>query len=44
MIRDCKKLQNRNQKVQYAHIASTTEASDQSVQFIISELARFQLY
>ena len=44
MIRDCKKRQNRNQKFQSAHIASTTEASDQSVQFSAAELARFQLY
>ena len=28
VIRDCKKRQNRNQKFQSAHIASTTEASD----------------
>ena len=32
VIRDCKKRQNRNHKFQSAHIASTTEASDQSVQ------------
>ena len=44
MIRDCKKRHNRNQKFQYAHIASTTRASNQSVQFSITELARFQLY
>ena len=44
MIRDCKKRQNRNHKFQYAHIASITEASDQSVQFSAVELARFQLY
>ena len=44
MIRDCKKQQNQNQKFQFAHIASTTEASDQSVQFSAVELARFQLY
>ena len=44
MIRYCKKRHNRNQKFQYAHIASTIEASDQSVQFSIVELARFQLY
>ena len=44
MIHDCKKQQNRNQKFHYAHIASTTEASDQSVQFSTVELARFQLY
>ena len=44
MIRDCKKRHNRNQKFQYAHIASTTEASDQSVKFSVAELAKFQLY
>ena len=44
MICDCKKRQNRNKKFQPAHIASTTEASDQSVQFSAAELARFQLY
>ena len=44
MIRGCKKRQNRNQKFQSAHIASTTEASNQSVQFSAAELARFQLY
>ena len=44
VIRDCKKRQNRNQKFQSAHITSTTEASDQSVQFSAAELARFQLY
>ena len=44
MICDCKKQQNRNHKFQSAHIASTTEASDQSVQFSAAELARFQLY
>ena len=44
MIRDCKKRHNRNQKFQSAHIASTTEAFDQSVQFSAAELARFQLY
>ena len=44
VIRGCKKRQNRNQKFQSAHIASTTEASDQSVQFSAVELARFQLY
>ena len=31
-------------KFQSAHITSTTEASDQSVQFSVAELARFQLY
>ena len=44
VIHDCKKRHNRNQKFQFAHIASTTEASDQSVQFSVTELARFQLY
>ena len=44
VIRDCKKQQTRNSKFQSAHIASTTEASDQSVQFSTTELARFQLY
>ena len=44
MIRDCKKRQNRNQKFKSAHIASTTEASDQSIQFSTAELAKFQLY
>ena len=38
------KRHNRNQKFQYAHIVSTTEASDQLVQFLAVELARFQLY
>ena len=44
MIRDCKKRPNRNQKFQSAHISSTIETSDQSVQFSAVELARFQLY
>ena len=44
MIRDCKKRHNRNQKFQSTHIASTTEASDQSIHFSAAELARFQLY
>ena len=44
MIRHYKKRHNRNQKFQSAHIASTTEASDQLVQFSAVELARFQLY
>ena len=44
MIRDCKKRQTQNQKFQSTHIASTTEASNQSVQFSAAELARFQLY
>ena len=42
--RDCKKRQTRNHKFQSTHIASTTEASNQSVQFSTTELARFQLY
>ena len=33
VIRDCKKLQNRNQRFLSAHIASSNEAFDQSVQF-----------
>ena len=44
MICDCKKQHNRNQKFQSTHIASTTEASDQSIQFSAAELAKFQLY
>ena len=44
VIRDCKKRQTRNQKFQSARIASTTEASDRSVQFLAAELSRFQLY
>ena len=44
VIRDCKKRQNRNQKFQSAHIASTTKASNQSVQFSAAKLTRFQLY
>ena len=43
VIRDCKKLQNRNQRFRSAHIASSNEASDQSVQFS-AKLARFHLY
>ena len=41
VIRDCKKQHTRNHKFQYAHIASTIEASYQSVQFSAVELARF---
>ena len=44
MIRDCKKLQNQNQRFLSAHIASSNEAFDQSVQFSANELARFHLY
>ena len=41
VIRDCKKWQSRNQILQSAHVASTHEASDQSVQFTTEELAKF---
>ena len=44
VIRNCKKRHNQNHKFQFAHIASTTEASDQPVQYSAAELARFQLY
>ena len=44
VIRDCKKRQSRNKKFQSAHVASTNEASNQSIQFTTDELARFQLY
>ena len=44
MIRDCKKLLNRNQRFMFAHIASSNEASDQSIQFSADELANFHLY
>ena len=44
VIQDCKKLQNRNQRFLFAHIASSTEAFDQSVQFFADELTRFHLY
>ena len=44
MIRDCKKRQSRNQRFMSAHVVSTNEASDQSVQFTTEELARFHLY
>ena len=44
MIRDCKKWQSQNQRFLSAHVASTNEASDQSIQFITKELARFHLY
>ena len=33
VIRYCKKWQSRNQRLQSAHVASTNEASDPSVQF-----------
>ena len=42
MIRDCKKRLSRNQIFSSAHVASTNEASYQSVQFM--ELVRFHLY
>ena len=44
MIRDCKKRQSQNQRVRFTHVASTNEASDQSVQFTTEELVRFHLY
>ena len=44
MIRDCKKWQSRNWRFLSTHVASTNEASDQSVQFTAEELARFHLY
>ena len=44
VIRDCKKRQSRNQRVQSAHVTSTNEASGQSVQFTAEELARFHVY
>ena len=44
VIRDCKKRHNRNQRFSSTHVASTNEASDQSVQFTVEELTRFHLY
>ena len=44
VIRKCKKLQNRNKKFSSAHIASSNEESDQSIQFSTYELTRFLLY
>ena len=44
MIQDRKKRQSRNQIFQSAHVASTNETSNQSVQFIAEELFRFHLY
>ena len=44
VIQDYKKRQSRNRRFQFAHVASTNEAPDQSVQFIAEELARFHLY
>ena len=44
VIRDFKKRQSRNQRFPFAHVAFTNEASDQSVQFTIEEVARFHLY
>ena len=44
VIRDCKKRKSHNQRLQSTHIASTNEASDQSVQFKAEELVRFYLY
>ena len=44
VIRDCKKLQNRNQRFPSAYITFSTGAFDQSVQFSVDELTRFHLY
>ena len=44
VIRDCKKLHNRNQRFPSAYIASSNETSDQSVQFSADKLTRFHLY
>ena len=44
VIRDSKKWQSRNQRVQSTHVASTNEASYQSIQFTAKELAKFHLY
>ena len=44
VIRDCKKLQNQNQRFMFVHISSSIEASNQLVQFSADELPRFYLY
>ena len=44
MIRDYKKRQSQNQRLSFAHLTSTNEALDQSIQFIAKELAKFRLY
>ena len=44
VIRDCKKRQSWNQRLQSAHVASTNVALNQSIQFTTEELARFHLY
>ena len=44
VIQDCKKRQSRNQRFPSAHVASTNEASNQSIQFTTEELAKFHLY
>ena len=47
VLRDCKKRQSQNQRfqsVQFAHVASTNKALNQSGQFTTEELARFHLY
>ena len=44
MIRHCKKRQNWNKRFQFAHVTSTNEASNHSVQSTVEELARFHLY
>ena len=44
VIRDSKKLQNRNHRFPSAHIVSSNETSDQPVQFSADKLAKFHLY
>ena len=44
VIQDCKKRQSKNQRFSFIHVASTNEASDQSIQFLIEKLPRFHLY
>ena len=44
VIRDYKNQKSRNQRFSSSHVASTNEASNQSVQFKVEELARFHLY
>ena len=41
VIRDCKKRHNRNQRFLSAHVASTNEASNQSIRFSAEELVKF---
>ena len=44
VIRDYKKLQNQNQRFLSTHIASSDEASDQTVPFSAEKLTKFHLY